>query len=422
LKNQHFDYLVSRGFTGTIEDLTAVSHLDDNSINNNVSNLLNLPSAWNHNLKKPKAAKVAKRSGEQKYYQQVVIGGSIPYNTVSTQDPNEALFQYDMLKVKHCLKHMLIKFPSSEAECGDLARQVLFDHGLIRPEQFVRQGRYKDIPTLLSFYEYYESLRGSSHRKGKTHVKLDRFRLLNLNDPDVTQAIHDSLNFPGNLPFDRLLHVVFEYVGKKVKHQRICNRDFYESVVKHYTGPVYQDADGYLDFTKLGKLHNLALGRKIGDHAKDKLQGILGFILIIGCHGVGGKLDNRVTKKSDGKLDRRTLTLGSASTNASHIVRKKAGSHSNYPGVSKQGNKWRVDWRYENWSYYLGNFDTELEAANAYAHVQEHREEIAGLLAPVPKNASKSAKKSLRAANLIIVKFYIKSSLYPTVKVIRDSQ
>jgi hypothetical protein len=275
LKNQHFDYLVSRGFTGTIEDLTAVCHLDDNSINNNVSNLLNLPSAWNHNLKKPKAAKVAKRSGEQKYYQQVVIGGSIPYNTVSTQDPNEALFQYDMLKVKHCLKHMLIKFPSSEAECGDLARQVLFDHGLIRPEQFVRQGRYKDIPTLLYFYEYYESLRGSSNRKGKTHVKLDRFRLLNLNDPDVTQAIHDSLNVPGNLPFDRLLHVVFEYVGKKVRHQRICNRDFYESVVKDYIGGVGQNVEGYLMFNSLGMLHNLALGRKKGDHAKDKLQGKL---------------------------------------------------------------------------------------------------------------------------------------------------
>lgn len=40
-----------------------------------------------------------------------------------------------------------------------------------------------------------------------------------------------------------------------------------------------------------------------------------------------------MTKKSDGKVDQRTPTLCTASTNASHIVRKKAGSHSSYPGV-----------------------------------------------------------------------------------------
>jgi len=133
-------------------------------------------------------------------------------------------------------------------------------------------------------------------------------------------------------------------------------------------------------------------------------------------------LDNRVTKNSDGKLDQRTLTLGTASTNASHIVRKKAGSHSIYPGVSKSGKTWRVDWKFDNSNYYLGTFDTELEAANAYAHVQEHREVITARLAPVPKNASKSDKKSLRAANLIIVKSYIQSTLHSTVQVIRDNQ
>ena len=52
----------------------------------------------------------------------------------------------------------------------------------------------------------------------------------------------------------------------------------------------------------------------------------------------------------------------------------------------------------------LESFSREIEAANAYAHVQEHREEIAARLAPVPKDASKSIKKSLRAANTSIIK------------------
>jgi hypothetical protein len=187
--------------------------------------------------------------------------------TVSVSDPDEALFQYDMLKVKHCLKHVTL--------CPKLAQELIFEYGLVRPEKFVRQGRYIDIPTLLSFYEYYESLRGTSNRKGKTTDKSKRFRLLNLDDPEVTQAIRDSLNVPGNLPFNPSTHVIFEYVGKKVRHQRICNRDFYESVVKNYIGPVHENADRYMVFDKRGPLHNLALGRKKGEHAKDKLQGKL---------------------------------------------------------------------------------------------------------------------------------------------------
>ncbi len=103
-------------------------------------------------------------------------------------------------------------------------------------------------------------------------------------------------------------------------------------------------------------------------------------------------------------------------------MKKKAGSHSIYPGVYKSTTGWYATWRFDNSNYYLGSCDTELEAANAYAHVQEHREEIAGLLAPVSKEASKSEKKSIRAANLIIVKSYIISTLHPTVAIIRDSQ
>ncbi len=47
-----FDSFVADGFTGGIEDLNAVAHLDDDKWNCNIGNLMNMPEAWNYNLKK----------------------------------------------------------------------------------------------------------------------------------------------------------------------------------------------------------------------------------------------------------------------------------------------------------------------------------------------------------------------------------
>ena len=268
LKQKHFDYLVKRGFTGSIDNLTDVSHLDDNALNNNTSNLLNLPSAWNQNLKKAKGA----NPKGKKFYQQVSIAESDRYNTVSVSDPDEALLQYDILKTKHSLDHVVL--------CPKLAQEIIFQYGLVRPRKFVNLGYYKSIKSLLSHQNDWTKDPTKQGRKGKIYVKKDRFRLLDLKDPDVTQAIHNALNKPGNLPFDALIHVIFEYVGRKVRHQRIVNRDFYENTVEPYTGRVGQDKDGYLFFNSLGQLHNLALGRKRGDHAKDKLQGMPHIIML----------------------------------------------------------------------------------------------------------------------------------------------
>ncbi len=148
-----------------------------------------MPASWNYAFKKVKGAKVAKRKTKVTYYQQVIISESTPHNTLTTfTDPDEALFHYDIWKILHCLNDIKL--------CAKLAQQLIFEYGLMRPTKFVEKGCYKDIVSLSS-----ESLCGSSNRKGKSHVKLDRFRLLNLDDPDVTPAIRDALNKPGNLPF-----------------------------------------------------------------------------------------------------------------------------------------------------------------------------------------------------------------------------
>ena len=146
----------------------------------------------------------------------------------------------------------------------------------MRPAKFVERGCYKDVETLCSYFDYYEDLRRPYKKKPRTSVKPSRFRLLSVTDEDVHPDIHKSLNAAGNLPFDQEKHVIFEYVGLKNKYQRICNRDFFEEVVKPYTGRV-SERHGYLMFNNLGDLHNLALGRKRGNFKKDKLQS---------CHGM----------------------------------------------------------------------------------------------------------------------------------------
>ena len=141
-------------------------------------------------------------------------------------------------------------------------------------------GRYQDIATLTSYYDDYEAQRRTYTKKPRTSVKPSRFRLLSVTDEDVDPDIKDSLNAPGNLPFDEKVHVIFEYVGVKNKYQRICNIDFFEEVVKPYTG---EDKAGYLQFKSLGQLHNLALGRSRGDSKKDGLQGCHGMFCHLNC-------------------------------------------------------------------------------------------------------------------------------------------
>jgi len=126
-----FDSFVADGFTGSIEDLNAVAHLDDDKWNCNVSNLMNLPEAWNYNLKKIKGAKPTGK----KWFCQLVIAGSRTFSTIVVSDPDEALLQYDILKAKHCVEHV--------KQSPLIAQRLIFQYGLVRPTKFVKLGYYK---------------------------------------------------------------------------------------------------------------------------------------------------------------------------------------------------------------------------------------------------------------------------------------
>ena len=404
----NFVDFVAEGFTGGIDDLDSVAHLDDDKNNCNVSNLMNMPFAWNQNLKKVKGAKPKGK----KWYCQLSIAQSKAYNTVSVSDPDEALVQYDILKVKHCVKHV--------KESPLIAQRLIFQYGLVRPSKFVKRGYYKDIKTLISHAE--DWTKAKRMKVGYKQEARERFPLVSLED--ASQPTLESLNIPGNAPFNPDYFVIFAYVGKKklpdgtiLRHERIVNKEFYEEVVLNYEGGVSVNQDGYMMFNDLGMMHNVALGRSRGDYKEDGLQG---------CHGVGGILDNRVITLDDLTLDPRCLTTGSASVNSSHINHKKEGSKSDYPGVKPSGEKWYGSIRFDGSDHNLGTYSTEIDAANAYAWVQSDRRTIETRLVKVPKDAEKSVKKSLRAANAVIVKSFIKfdgkgkPTLHDNVKLIRD--
>ena len=133
-----FDRFVDQGFDGFIDDLDHVAHLDDDKFNCNLDNLLKVPQAWKRHLRKAAKPQLIGK----KWVCRVSIAQSSPYYTVSVSDPEEALLQYDILKVTHCVDHVKLS--------PLIAQRLIFHHGLARPATFVDRGYYDSMDALLS--------------------------------------------------------------------------------------------------------------------------------------------------------------------------------------------------------------------------------------------------------------------------------
>lgn len=95
------------------------------------------------------------------------------------------------------------------------------------------------------------------------------------------------------------------------------------------------------------------------------------------------KLDNR-------KCNLRLCTRSQQGAN-SRKYQRRYGSTSQYKGVFLDGRwqRWRAMIRYNNKSYHIGNFDTEVEAARAYDRsAREHFGEFAYLNFPDEESAA----------------------------------
>jgi hypothetical protein len=106
-------------------------------------------------------------------------------------------------------------------------------------------------------------------------------------------------------------------------------------------------------------------------------------LLTAGCHGLGGTLDNR----------ERTLTLGSASLNRSHILFKRADPTipTDVRFYAARKRPYLASITFFGRPYYLFDYVTKEEASRCYQSVQSKRDDILSLW-QVDDNISQQTK------------------------------
>lgn len=282
-KVEDIKYWKERGYMS--EALTwYVMHLDDNRLNFNVENLVNGPSEINTWCLKPLGTSRHKSvSGVCRYTKTVIFKGvATQVRTLGTVA--EVHHGYDCAKMFAC-------------PLG--ARDFVYQYGLIRPPEYVEY--YVSAEALA---ERYSLLYESKHISVVKKYNITSTLRIGVED-EWAPSIHDSINSSG-IPFDAGRDVVLHYSGSRgSSFQFLMERDDYARHLQNKGVGFYIHSGGYI-YMKRPKiaLHRVILGLRVGDHD------------IHGCHGPGGKLDNR----------KRVLRRDSASGNIRDIPKKRTSS------------------------------------------------------------------------------------------------
>ncbi|KAJ3087410.1 hypothetical protein HK100_008372 [Physocladia obscura] len=307
-RQSDFEYFTKLGCDAPLSNYV-VAHLDDNPLNINLSNLKNVPAKVNAWSRKSEG-QVAQQAGG--FYSAFRYEGR-QVNTTKCTSIEEAMFKRDVLKVKLVPNY---------------AKQFIFDYGLNRPAEYIH--RYQSLKSLIAY----------------THLKT--IPLVESSE-DVKAAIKAS-----QVPFDSNLDVIVFYKGMHGSStQFIVEKTCYETLLRDFTQSI-RLTSGYV---RIGneQLHLMVLGRKVGEKDKDGLEG---------CHGPGGKSDNR----------KRVLRLGSSGSNTADIKRK---SKHGYTGVSfVLGKYWEAVIRISGHQFRLGRFKKAPAAGLAHQKVNSHRSDI----------------------------------------------
>ena len=313
-KGEDMAYWEERGYT--IENTTwHVAHLDNNRVNFNIENLMTVPDEVNRWSQSRRGA----YRGGAKYNRKVTFDG-VTMRTRRVPTVAEAEHAHDCLKM---------------TMCPERAREFIFKHGLIRPNEFI--GEYIDASSLSGRYEmlYKTKPLVSSSRKRK---RWSGARLVDVAEwePHIHTAIEASL-----VKFDDEIDGVVEYYGRTVKFQFIAELDDFESHLKDKEIKIGKDRYGYVNVNNTG-FSRLVLGLKKGQHAQKA------------CHGPGGHLDNR----------KRTLRIDTHSGNMRDVSHKTAKSASTERGVSRTttGGNWRIRITIHEVEYHCANTESHDEA------------------------------------------------------------
>ena len=296
-----------RGATEEAVATMVVMHLNDCRLDFNVSNLMWAPQSLNAALQK--GGKPTPRAGGK---------WNSSFRRTTTKcvgTPEEALHVYDVLKVTSTPAWM---------------HQMMFMYGLRRPQRFI--AHYETLETLQARAPVYVKRQKSKEKK---RDQPQRFFIVEL--AGFSPIIQQLLNTENVPPFDQSLDVCVSYRGREITIDFLIERIDFEEHIKNHRGTFCRDALWYI---RLGAelLHNVVLGRVIGAHGEDGLQG---------KHNIGtnvGRLDIR----------RRTLSVGDNESNQ----REKGRGYFFYKCLKM----FRCDTMLDGKKIYLGVYNKEDDA------------------------------------------------------------
>lgn len=272
-------------FKANPHDTIVVMHLDDNKLNFNIDNLERGPQVLNKymQMRQPQPC-----SGDK--FQGFVSVGKKLEATKTVATVEEAKHAMDILKIQ--------KLPLE-------FRDFIFKHSMHKPVAYAEH--YTNVETLLARAPIYAK---APRKPQKPRVSKNIYEVFRTEeeayknlDPEHTRIVKGILDTPGVVPFDGQLDAVIRYTGssgQKVQHVFLFEYACYKEHLEQ-NRPMIATSGKYLQIkcaNGLNFLHNVVLGRPIGQKGRDGLEG---------GHGWGKTLDNR----------KRTLAAQTKSVNMS---------------------------------------------------------------------------------------------------------
>ena len=324
-------------FKANPHDTIVVMHLDNDKLNFNINNLERGPQMLNKymQMRQPRPC-----SGDN--FQGLISVGKKEEHTKSVSTVDEAKHAMDILKIQ--------KLPHE-------FREFIFKHSMHKPLAFAEH--YASVKTLLERAPVYAKKVQKQQKPRVSKNIYEAFRTLEearkaLAD-DQMKIITAILETPGVAEFDPALDCIVRYTGslKKVQHVLVLE---YACYVQHMekTRPAMNKSGEYLLIKLadgLNYIHNVVLGRPIGQKARDGLEG---------GHGWGKTLDNR------------KRTLGAQTKSVNNSERGQSGDKS-VPGVVGVYRLKNGTFRAQIGSFFeradtvhLGTYATTEEASDVY--------------------------------------------------------
>lgn len=177
-------------------------------------------------------------------------------------------------------------------------REFIFEHGLIRPPEYAEH--YETADALASRYTRLYT----PHRRAPNRRKRPRASTLRVIPEDEwNDSTRDAIE-ASSVPFDVIQDVVVQYGGSRgTSFQFVIEHADYREHLENKDVGICTSKQGYVHLKNPKRaLHRIVLGLRTGDRNTH------------GCHGSGGKLDNR----------KRVMRADTASGNLRDILKKRS--------------------------------------------------------------------------------------------------